>query len=75
MRSIQIGKTPNLTTIDELGLQEHDMKDMYRLLAIAKYENRFVIPASHKELVTDLYNEQGSCGLAFAGSPGACGTL
>ena len=75
MRSVQTNKQPNLSIINELNLTEQDMKDMYRLLAIAKYNDRFVIPASHREQVADLYDEQGSCGLAFAGGPGACGTL
>ena len=61
--------------MEQLGLSEQDIQDMYRLLAIAKYQDRFVIPASHREEVADLYAEQGSCGLAFAGGPGSCGTL
>jgi nitrate reductase beta subunit len=75
MRGIQTNKKPNTAVIKDLGLSEQDIQDMYRLLAIAKYEDRFVIPASHREEVADLYDEQGSCGLAFAGGPGACGTL
>jgi len=75
MRSVQTKKQPDLAFVEQLGLTEQDMNDMYRLLAIAKYDDRFVIPASHREEVADLYNEQGSCGLAFAGGPGACGTL
>ena len=49
MRSVQTGKEPNLAVIEQLGLEEQDVKAMYRLLAIAKYEDRFVIPASHRE--------------------------
>lgn len=76
MRSVQTKKQPNLELIEELGLTEQDIHDMYSLLAIAKYNDRFVIPASaHREVFADLYSEQGSCGLAFAGGPGACGTL
>lgn len=75
MRSVQTNKQPNTEIIEELGLTEKDIKDMYRLLAIAKYEDRFVIPPSHREEVAELYDEQGSCGLDFAGGPGACGTL
>lgn len=75
MRSVQTKKEPDIDLVEKLGLTEQDMQDMYRLLAIAKYEDRFVIPASHREEVADLYNEQGSCGLAFAGGPGSCGTL
>lgn len=48
---------------------------MYRLLAIAKYNDRFVIPMSHKEEIADLYSEQGMCGLDFEGGPGSCGVF
>jgi nitrate reductase / nitrite oxidoreductase, beta subunit len=75
MRAKQTNKQPDVRIIEELGLSEQDIEDMYRLLAIAKYNDRFVIPASHREEVAELYAEQGSCGLAFAGGPGACGTL
>lgn len=75
MRSIQTNKEPNITLLEGLNLTEEDIRDMYRILAIAKYEDRFVIPPSHREEVADLYSEQGSCGLDFAGGPGACGTL
>ncbi|WP_250538714.1 hypothetical protein, partial [Bacillus subtilis] len=34
--------------------------------------DRFVIPSSHREEVSDLYAEQGSCGLSFSGGPGSC---
>jgi nitrate reductase beta subunit len=75
MRSVQTNKKPNTTIMEKLGLTEQEVRDMYSLLAIAKYHDRFVIPASHREEVADLYDEQGSCGLAFAGGPGSCGTL
>lgn len=75
MRSVQTNKQPNIEVVEELGLTEEHIKEMYRYLAIAKYEDRFVIPASHREEVADLYDEQGSCGLDFAGGPGGCMTL
>lgn len=75
MRSVQTNKEPNLRIVEQIGLSERDLQDMYRLLAIAKYHDRFVIPASHREEVAELYDEQGSCGLAFSGGPGSCGTL
>jgi nitrate reductase / nitrite oxidoreductase, beta subunit len=45
---------------------------MYRLLAIAKYEERYVIPLAHKELANDeLYTQRGADGLDFAASHAA----
>ena len=67
MRALQINKEPNEAVLKELGLTKQDVEDMYRLLAIAKYKDRFVIPTSHREQVADLYSEQGSCGLSFTG--------
>ena len=75
MRALQINKEPNEAVLKELGLTKQDVEDMYRLLAIAKYKDRFVIPGTHREQVTDLYSEQGSCGLSFAGGPGSCMTI
>ena len=43
---------------------------MYRLLAIADYEDRYVIPQAHAELGERLMQEQGGCGLDFDGGPG-----
>lgn len=75
MRAQTTGKVFDTEIIDELGLTEDGIKQMYRLLAIAKYEDRFVIPKSHKEEVQDLYDDQGACGLDFAGGLGGCGVL
>lgn len=75
MRAKVTNKEIDTTILDEIGMNEKQMEEMYRLLAIAKYNDRFVIPASHREEVSELYSEQGSCGLAFAGGPGSCGTL
>jgi nitrate reductase beta subunit len=38
---------------------------MYKIMAIADYEDRFVVPSSHKEVVEDSFNEKGSCGFTF----------
>ena len=75
MRADMTGKEFDHDVITELDLEEKDIREMYRLLAIAKYEDRFVIPRSHKEEVADLYEDQGACGLDFAGGPGSCGVL
>ncbi|MED1173589.1 nitrate reductase subunit beta [Bacillus inaquosorum] len=72
MRAVQTNKTVDPALISSVGLTEQQIEDMYRLLAIAKYDDRFVIPSSHREEVSDLYAEQGSCGLSFSGGPGSC---
>jgi nitrate reductase / nitrite oxidoreductase, beta subunit len=48
---------------------------MYRLLAIADYDDRYVIPQAHTELADRLMEQQGTCGLDFEGGPGNCGMV
>ena len=38
---------------------------MYQIMAIANYEDRFVIPTAHRELGEDAYDLRGSCGFSF----------
>jgi nitrate reductase beta subunit len=52
-----------------------ELERMYRLLAIADYEDRYVIPQAHAEQGAELMREQGSCGLDFDGGPGNCGAV
>ena len=66
------------TVLQQVGLSEAQVEDMYQIMAIANYEDRFVIPSSHKEMVEDSFNEKGSCGFSFGmAAPGGTseGTL
>jgi nitrate reductase beta subunit len=58
-----------------VGLTGPELERMYRLLAIANYEDRYVIPPAHAELGERLMQEQGGCGLDFDGGPGNCGAV
>ncbi|MGC5324153.1 nitrate reductase subunit beta [Brevibacillus sp. SYSU BS000544] len=66
MRALNTNKEPDLKLLEKLGLDDQTVQEMYRLLAIAKYEDRFVIPPAHKEEFMNLYSEQGSTGYDFA---------
>lgn len=66
MRALTTGKPFAHDELKELGMDSSMVEEMYRLLAIAKYEDRFVIPSAHKEQVMDLYSEQGFAGYDFA---------
>ena len=48
-----------------VGLSSLAIEDMYRTMAIANYEDRFVIPTAHRELGADAYDLRGSCGFSF----------
>ena len=55
----------DVRALEAVGLTEAQAQEMYRYLAIANYEDRFVVPSSHKEIVEDSFNEKGSCGFTF----------
>jgi len=49
MRAQVTNKPFDTSRLERLGLSEIQTKEMYRLLGLAKYEDRFVVPSSHKE--------------------------
>ena len=72
MRSVQTNKEIDQTQLRDAGLDEGTVQRMYRLLAIAKYEDRFVIPTSHQEKYVNVYKEQGSTGYTLPQGCSAC---
>jgi nitrate reductase beta subunit len=38
------------------------IEDMYKIMAIADYEDRFVIPTTHREQIEDAYDIRSGCG-------------
>ncbi|HST42494.1 MAG TPA: nitrate reductase subunit beta [Conexibacter sp.] len=73
MRKREVLGVEEESIADAVGLEGRDLETLYRLLAIAKYHDRYVIPLAHTELAQRLTEQQGSCGLDFAGGPGSCG--
>ena len=50
---------------ERVGLTAAQIDSMYRYLAIANYEDRFVIPTAHRETAEDAYDMRGGCGFTF----------
>jgi len=67
-RSQQVDNEENLEVLEEAGLTKNQVEEMYRYLAIANYEDRFVVPTSHKEYAGDALAMRGGCGFTFGGS-------
>jgi nitrate reductase beta subunit len=74
MRASQLGQSPNIDP-SEVGLTENDVEDLFRLLAIARYEDRYVIPPAHAEDAGRLLAQHRSsgCSLDYEGGPGMGG--
>ena len=55
----------NLEVLKQVGLSEAQVEDMYHVMAIANYEDRFVIPSTHREYAENTFNVRGGCGFSF----------
>jgi len=75
MRATQLGLDPGGELPASVGASKADLEDLYRLLAIAKYDDRYVIPPAHTEDAGRLMaqHEQLFCSLDTDGGPGMGG--
>lgn len=64
-RSQQVNGEEDLEVLKKAGLTEAQVEEMYRYMAIANYEDRFVIPTSHRAYAEDAYSMKSSCGFSF----------
>lgn len=71
MRGVSIDDERDERIAQAVGMSGPQIEEMYRLLAIAKYEERYVIPPVHAEQAHDL--EEIGCSLDFDGGPGMGG--
>src|SRR5690606_23841097 len=71
MREVNLGREFPEEHAAAVGMTGDAVQEMYRLLAIAKYEDRYVIPTAHSEVAREL--EEMACSLDFEGGPGMGG--
>ena len=46
-------------------MDKETVEDMYHVMAIANYEDRFVIPSAHREYAENTFDMRGGCGFTF----------
>ena len=68
MRDINLGRETRPDIPAAVGMTEEQIYQMYRLLALAKYEERYVIPTAYA--VEGQQLEETGCALSFEGGPG-----
>ncbi len=77
MRDINLGREADEQTAAAVGMTGAQVQEMYRLLAVAKYEDRYVIPTAHTEIARELdelgSRDEMSCSLDYDGGPGMGG--
>ena len=62
MRSVRVEESIDAAVLDSVGLTLEAAQAIYRLLAIAKYDERFVVPTVSRTDEKGLYTDQGCCG-------------
>jgi nitrate reductase beta subunit len=73
MRDVTLGRERDEDLATAVGMTGGAMEQMYRLLAIAKYSERYVIPKAHREQAHNL--EEMACSVNFDDDPSASGAL
>ncbi|SBS75984.1 nitrate reductase 2 (NRZ), beta subunit [uncultured Mycobacterium sp.] len=68
MRGVTLRGEGDPAIAASVGMSEEDVYDMYRLMAIAKYEERYVIPTAYQEEAHGL--EELGCSLDYDEGPG-----
>ena len=68
MRGVTLTGDRDAELAAAVGMTPEAMEQMYRLLAIAKYEDRYVIPTAHREEAHNL--EELACSLDYEDGPG-----
>ncbi|WP_068274494.1 nitrate reductase subunit beta [Aldersonia kunmingensis] len=70
MRDINLGRETQPHIPEAVGMTEESMYRMYRLLALAKYDERYVIPTAYATQGHKLEETATDCPLDFEGAPG-----
>ena len=71
-RSVHVEGVADTRALEKAGITEDQAKEMYRYLAIANYEDRFVIPTGHEEVrLEDFHGFQGQNGFTFGNDSSA----
>ena len=72
MRARNVEGVDAADVLERVGLDEQTLDDMYRIMALANYEDRYVIPTNHREYAGETpfdnelaFDHRSSCGFSF----------
>ena len=55
----------NTKALEQVQMTQLEVEEMYHVMAIANYEDRFVIPSTHREYAENTFDLRGGCGFSF----------
>ncbi|MEV1243287.1 nitrate reductase subunit beta [Nonomuraea sp. NPDC049750] len=73
MRRLNLGQDPDESIAAAVGMSGRQVEGMHRLLALAPYGERYVIPKAHAEQGARLEESATGCSLDYEGGPGMSG--
>ena len=65
MRGRHVDGVDRPEVLQQAGITLAEVEDMYKIMAIANYEDRFVIPTTHREYAENAFDLRGSCGFSL----------
>jgi nitrate reductase beta subunit len=65
MRARTVEGRMETEVLKQVGLSVEQVEAMYQVMAIANYEDRFVIPATHREYAESAFDLKSACGFSF----------
>jgi nitrate reductase / nitrite oxidoreductase, beta subunit len=75
MRERTLGEAGDEDVLTAVGLTPREAEDLHRLLAVAKYADRYVVPAAHKEDAAALSAMENRCPVETSDTAGSRTTL
>jgi nitrate reductase beta subunit len=67
MRAANVEGRVDASIARDVGMEPTEIEEMFRMVAIGDYDDRYVIPKRHGEASGDAFGGQGTAGLDFAG--------
>ncbi|HEX5362005.1 MAG TPA: nitrate reductase subunit beta [Fluviicoccus sp.] len=64
-REQQLHGEGNVAVLKQTGINAAMVEEMYRYMAIANYEDRYVIPSAHREYAGRAFDVRSGCGFTF----------
>lgn len=69
-RAQQVDGVEDFEVLKQVGLTPNQVEEMYRYMALADFEDRFVIPTSAQAYAQNAYDLKGECGFTFGSGCG-----
>ena len=70
MRARHVDRREAPEILEQVNMDKAMVEDMYKILALANYEDRFVIPSTHREYAENTFDLRNSCGFSFGNGCG-----